>query len=217
MAFINDCVGKDGQNDHRDVMIVQQILSRHPDSPNRLLTVDGHCGSQTLDCILAFQAGFMDTPDGRVVPFGDTICRLWPRTFANPTGKCVRQRDRYGSGHFKAPDARGLRLGTDYTAAPGQIVRAIMAGRVVEVFQPYQDGIDATELQGVVVESSGGARCAIWHLTPLPGILGKLVRASDTVGHARSLQNRHPGITDHIHVQLSSRWGERLDPATLIR
>lgn len=217
MAFITGSVGKDGHNDHRDVMIVQQILSRHPDSPNRLLTVDGRCGDETIACIMAFQAGFMDTPDGLVTPFGDTLSRLWPRTFANPTGKCVRQWDRYGSGHFKAPDARGLRLGTDYTAVPGQIVRATMAGRVVEVLQPYRDGIDAVELRGVVVESTGGTRCALWHLAPLPGILGKLVRASDTVGHAQSLQNRHPAITDHVHVQVRSRWGELLDPATLIR
>jgi penicillin-insensitive murein endopeptidase len=73
MPSINGSVGQGGLNKPEDVLIVQKLLNKH-----RLvkLAEDKKCGPSTIQAIIAFQKGFLSTPDGRVDPGGTTWKRL---------------------------------------------------------------------------------------------------------------------------------------------
>lgn len=78
MALISKSVGEGGQNDRRDVIVVQRLLNKHSLPPLRSLTVDGIAGKNTIDTIRHFQSVVvkMHTPDGRVDPGGKTLRSL---------------------------------------------------------------------------------------------------------------------------------------------
>lgn len=80
MATINASVGRNGHNDRRDVVTVQNLLNANLGllTPLRPLEVDGRIGSNTIGAIVEFQrrAMRMSPPDGRVDPRGATLKAL---------------------------------------------------------------------------------------------------------------------------------------------
>ncbi len=51
----------------------------------------------------------------------------------------------------------------------------------------------------------------------LPSVTeGQAVRLGQPVGWAMSLQRRYPGITDHVHLEISRLGGPHLDATRLI-
>lgn len=227
MNFIDRSVGHKGQNSPSDVMVIQQALNAHLQVPYRPLAVNGVVDADTIDAVRRFQGQFMANPDGRVDPFGNTVKRLWPLAYANPTGRPPRTQDLYGKGHHGAPRGSRSHDGTDYQATAGQIVNSPISGRVTRISKPYTSGIDMNVLSGLQIEASDGTTCKIWYLTPTPGIVGKLVKAGDRIGIVATLQNRYPPqrpplrtvgqMTDHVHVRIHARSGQSLNPATVIR
>ena len=80
-ASISASVGRGGVNRQNDVLLIQQVLLARGQA-NRALRADGVCNDNTVAAIVAFQAAFMRTPDGKIDPGGTT----WRHLSASFTG-----------------------------------------------------------------------------------------------------------------------------------
>jgi peptidoglycan hydrolase-like protein with peptidoglycan-binding domain len=77
---ISASVGRGGVNRQPDVLLVQQVLIARGQTD--LAAPTGVCDASTMAAIVAFQAAFMRTPDGRIDPGGTT----WRHLSASYTG-----------------------------------------------------------------------------------------------------------------------------------
>lgn len=218
--MLRHAVGKNTTNHPSDVKIIQTLLnSTYRDSSKKLLIVDGLYGNNTAAGIERFQSRFMAQPDGVISPYKNTIKRLWPITYSNPTGNGVRCLDPYGSGEYGASRGRRTHDGVDYIAQAEQSVVAPISGRVLRISWPYASGIDANVLEGVEIEASDGTRCWVWYIKPAVNIINQVVKAGvSIIGRAKTLSNRYSkDITDHVHVRLQTRYGSSINPSTVIK
>jgi hypothetical protein len=112
-----------------------------------------------------------------------------------------RGNDTWGGGDLG--DSRGDRphLGVDYVVLPGEPITAPFDFQITGPSFPYADTLSLTGVQGKTPE---GYDVRIWYLVPNPLLFGANVMKGDVIGLAQSLQKRYPGITDHIHVQVST-------------
>ena len=219
--MLESAVGKiTGKHRASDVLTVQRIVNCRDDlrKPLPKLTEDGVYGTNTQAAIDHIQKQILTNPDGRIDPFGVSIKRMWPLAYANPTGKAIRKSDHYGEGHFGASRGRRTHDGTDYVAIAGQHVKAPISGKVVKISRPYASGVDAHILSGVHIVASDGTQCWVWYMQPAANIVGKVVKAGDNIGIAKTLKNRYKkGITDHVHVRIHGRFGKKINPSTVIK
>ena len=51
MSQIKGSVGQDGDNDQRDVLVVQCLLNRHDLAPLAIINEDGRIGQPTIEAI----------------------------------------------------------------------------------------------------------------------------------------------------------------------
>jgi murein DD-endopeptidase MepM/ murein hydrolase activator NlpD len=135
--------------------------------------------------------------------------------FANPTGKAVRACDGYGCGGFGSErDGGGRRhQGVDYDATAGQAVLAPISGFVSKIGEAY-----AGDSRYHFVEISNPAlhyQARVFYVDPSVGE-GDAVRLGQTIGHARSLQPRYPGITNHVHLEINKAGGRKIDSVRVI-
>ena len=74
-------VGHGGLNRTDDVRLVQELLNRHMQPPQRPLVVDGVMSPRTIAAIEAFQRRVLNThrPDGRIQPGDRTMAALTHR------------------------------------------------------------------------------------------------------------------------------------------
>jgi peptidoglycan hydrolase-like protein with peptidoglycan-binding domain len=78
MKTIVASVGRGGLNRTEDVLLVQELLNRHSQAPQRPLVVDGVMSSRTIAAIEAFQRRVVNIhrPDGRIDPGDRTMAAL---------------------------------------------------------------------------------------------------------------------------------------------
>jgi len=78
MKTIVASVGRGGLNRTEDVLLVQALLNRHSQAPQRPLVVDGVMNSRTIAAIEAFQRRVVNIhrPDGRIDPGDRTMAAL---------------------------------------------------------------------------------------------------------------------------------------------
>jgi peptidoglycan hydrolase-like protein with peptidoglycan-binding domain len=78
MKTIVASVGRGGLNRTEDVFLVQELLNRHIQAPQRPLVVDGVMSSRTIAAIEAFQRRVVNIhrPDGRIDPGDCTMAAL---------------------------------------------------------------------------------------------------------------------------------------------
>jgi len=78
MQTIVASVGHGGLNRTDDVRLVQELLNRHMQPPQRPLVVDGIMSPRTIAAIEAFQRRVLDMrrPDGRIQPGDPTMVAL---------------------------------------------------------------------------------------------------------------------------------------------
>ena len=78
MHTIVASVGRGGLNRTDDVRLVQELLNRHIQAPQRPLVVDGVISSRTIAAIEAFQRRVvnMHRPEGRINPGDRTMAAL---------------------------------------------------------------------------------------------------------------------------------------------
>ena len=216
-------LGRKAANYHADVKVVQKLMNLRKDLlrgyKHTFIEPDGKYGKITKGAIFHIQQQFLKNPDGRIDPFGNTIKKLWPLMYSNPTGRAIRGSDAYGQGHHGASRGRRIHDGADYIAIPEQFVKAPMSGKVNKISKPYRSGIDASILLGIEIEASNGNKCWVWYMQPSNLVVGSIVQAGRSIiGTAKTLTNRYQnGMTDHIHIRIHSRNGTQIDPATVIR
>jgi len=87
MKIIVASVGHGGLNRTDDVRLVQELLNRHMQPPQRPLVIDGVMSPRTIAAIAAFQRRVlnMHLPDGRIQPGDRTMAALTRRADQTPT------------------------------------------------------------------------------------------------------------------------------------
>jgi murein DD-endopeptidase MepM/ murein hydrolase activator NlpD len=150
-----------------------------------------------------------------VMPKGRDVDGDGAPDFVSPTGFGLRFEDNFGSGAFLASRDGGVRrhLGADFDAAPGQAVAAPISGYVTKIGFAY-----AGDQQLRYVELTNraiGYMARVFYIDPRVEI-GQAVRLGQAVGVALTLQARYPGITDHVHVELTDLARGHVDPAKFI-
>lgn len=110
---ISASVGRGGVNRQPDVLLVQQVLLARGQTD--LTAATGVCDASTLAAIVAFQAAFMRTPDGKIDPGGTT----WRHLSASYTGS---------SSSLPSPDEAGASSVTRPVPLPAAVT--INAGLV---------------------------------------------------------------------------------------
>ncbi|MBL8549324.1 MAG: M23 family metallopeptidase [Hyphomonadaceae bacterium] len=135
--------------------------------------------------------------------------------FANPTRTQLRGNDIYGSGRFLAgrDHARRKHMGTDFTATPGDPVRAPISGVVTLIGAAYGNDPYLRFIEVVSRERKLNVR--LFYVQPGVAV-GKEVKAGDIIGAAQSLDRRYPLITNHVHVEMRNSAGRFLDPALVL-
>jgi len=135
--------------------------------------------------------------------------------FANPTGRPVRACDDYGCGAFGSRRDAGERSheGVDFDAVAGQAVRAPLSGFVTKVGLAY---LDDAQLKFVEITNPALRYVArVFYVEPSV-VEGQAVRLGEQIGQAHSLQQRYPGITNHVHLEIAREGQSRIDATRLI-
>lgn len=132
--------------------------------------------------------------------------------FANPTGQAPRSRDGYGAGHYGASRGERDHAGVDYAAEAGQTVAAPISGFVTKIGYCYGDepGLRYVEIRNPALNLSARVLYVRADVK-----VGDAVRVGDPVGRAATLQDRYPGITDHVHLEIR-KGGRTLDATDVI-
>jgi len=117
----------------------------------------------------------------------------------NPTGLGLRE-DSGGSGRFGASRGKRKHEGFDFLCVPGQIVRAVIAGKLVSAY-PYA---------GDVIF----AGCRLWgkdfmakmfYFIPNENLINEDVLAGEEIGIAQDISAKYGGgMKAHIHVAIYS-------------
>ncbi|MBI1186989.1 MAG: peptidoglycan DD-metalloendopeptidase family protein [Alphaproteobacteria bacterium] len=135
--------------------------------------------------------------------------------FANPTNGFVRGEDAYGFGHFGASRDRGRRAhkGVDYMAAPGHTVLAPVSGTITRIGDAYRSrsGFHFVEVR----DETHGMLVRVYYVAPTVNV-GDAITAGDEIGTAQDLSRRYRGITNHVHVELYSPEGRRIDASAVL-
>ncbi len=156
------------------------------------------------------------TPSETSAPVGASMAIATAAAVARPVEGPVRGLDAYGSGAFGAPRDGGRRThgGVDLVAAPGQPVRAPIAGVVSRVGVVYAgpDDLRYVEIANAVTGVKARVLYVGAKVTP-----GRTVAAGDPIGRAQSLARRYPGgITNHVHLEVVDGRGGRFDPLAIL-
>ena len=133
--------------------------------------------------------------------------------FANPTGAAPRGHDDFGDGQFGASRDGGTRQheGVDYAAVADQPVAAPLSGYVTKIGYAYA----GSTLQFVEITNPAlGYAARAFYVRPEVE-LGQTVRLGQPIGRVESLQQRYPGIVDHVHLEILKR-GDRVNAERLI-
>ena len=133
--------------------------------------------------------------------------------WVSPTGRGVRGCGPLGCGDFNARRSGRLHQATDYLGIPGQVVVAPRGGVVRRLGRPYDPPYNQ---QLIVIDDENGLRVRVLYVQPYDHIrAGARVTTGQPIGIQQSLQDVHPGIIEHVHVDIA-RGDEPIDPETLI-
>lgn len=136
--------------------------------------------------------------------------------FANPTGREPRLHDAYGDGEFGARRDGGSRRheGVDYTAQAGQDVAAPISGYVTKIGYAYSGDQSLKFVEITNPALNYAAR--VFYVNPKVEV-GETVAIGQPIATARSLQRKYPGgMTDHVHLEILDRTGDRIDAKRVI-
>lgn len=135
--------------------------------------------------------------------------------FVNPTGRAMRDADNFGSGAYHASRDEGARLhqGADFLALPGQAVAAPISGYVTKIGYAYADNLQLRYVE--LTNPAIGYMVRVFYVSPSVTV-GQAVRLGRPIGTALTLQARYPGISDHVHVEVTRLGEGHVDPANLI-
>ena len=126
----------------------------------------------------------------------------------------IRENDKFGSGYFGASRDGGKRQhkGVDYAVYPGALVYAHVGGTVTKLGFPYGDDLGFRYVQ--ITDTKTNYNLRYFYVEPLVS-LHQVVSAQHVIGRSQSLNERYPGITEHIHFEITDGRGRVVDPETL--
>lgn len=112
-----------------------------------------------------------------------------------------RRTDRHGSGQFGSSRDGGSRRhpGLDIATREGEPVLSPIEGEVTREAFPYRND---RWFRGLVIR--GVAEWAGYEIKMfyVQGIICGRVSPGSVVGYAQSVARKHPGITDHVHLEV---------------
>lgn len=125
----------------------------------------------------------------------------------SPTGKGIRQVDKWGSGIFGAPRGNSKKHnGADFICEPGQAIFAPVPGVIVREALPY-----AGSLYSGLLMNNKQIELMLFYLKPDKRLIGQAVRQGQRIGTAENIAVKYPGIIPHIHLRIV-----KIDPALLL-
>ena len=135
--------------------------------------------------------------------------------FAKINDNPTRQMDGYGSGQFNASRDGGKRhhQGLDVVSRPGEPVKSPIDGDVIAESVPYKND---PRYRGVRIRGTGRHAGYEVKMFYLQGLFCGPVKAGDVVGYAQNLEEKYPGITNHVHMEVRQH-GVLLSPLDLYK
>lgn len=127
----------------------------------------------------------------------------------------IRNNDKWGKGHYGASRGNRTHNGLDIIAQPKQVIVSPVDGIIKRKAHPYANDLRYTGLLIEGSEKHKGYSIKIFYMTPLNGIIGKIVKAGEIIGEAQDLANKYPGITNHIHIEVRYK-NQYKNPSKLI-
>jgi|10_taG_2_1085330.scaffolds.fasta_scaffold24582_4 murein DD-endopeptidase MepM/ murein hydrolase activator NlpD len=123
----------------------------------------------------------------------------------------IRESDKFGSGFYGASRDGGKRIhkGIDYACYPGSLVYAHVGGIITKLGYPYGDNLGFRYVQ--VTDSNTNFRLRYFYVEPMVS-LNQVVSAQHVIGRSQSLNDRYPGITEHVHFEITDEKGRIVDP-----
>lgn len=121
---------------------------------------------------------------------------------------CPIRNDDQGAGYFGAPRGDKTHRGIDYQAPVGATVCAVEEGEVTKIGYPYEGNF---ELRYVEITDTDGSRGRYFYVDPEVR-LHQWIERGQAIGVVQSLQDRFPGMDEHVHFELIVN-GEYVDPA----
>lgn len=121
-----------------------------------------------------------------------------------------RIRDSWGSGQFSAQRDGGTRKhsGLDVVAQPGENIYAPFDGQIVREAVAYNND---KSYRGVVLRGTGSWALHEIKILYVEGIISGGVTKGQLIGTAQNLTTKYPGITNHVHVEVTKA-GAKIDP-----
>ncbi|MFZ0321403.1 MAG: transglycosylase SLT domain-containing protein [Candidatus Sulfotelmatobacter sp.] len=128
-------VGRDGVNERKDVLTIQQLINDNLPIPLRPIQVDGVCGPSTIFAIEEIQRRnlHMHRPDGKVIPDGSTF--LYLTGTAGPAGAAGGKKIAWGAKVSAAFKAKVIKISANLGVDPDFLMSA-MAFESAETFSP---------------------------------------------------------------------------------
>jgi len=122
-------------------------------------------------------------------------------------GPKVRDDD-WGNGRFGARRGDKFHDGLDLIVVPTQPIYSMITGRVEKEEVCYGSDPKWTGIQ----VANQYIRTELWYMTPLPGLVGKMIMAGHLIGHAQDISLKYPptekiptAMTPHLHLRVSLR------------
>lgn len=121
--------------------------------------------------------------------------------------------DAGGSGRYGASRDGGKRKhnGVDYSVKEGQEIKAPEDGLLVRKSYPYANDL---RWEGFLFKGDSGKQLKVFYAKPLEALIGKRVKAGQTLATAQNIGNKYQGVTPHIHVEAYVN-NERINPETI--
>lgn len=144
-----------------------------------------------------------------------------PKANAETTSSCVhlnqlpvRAQDARGAGHYHAPRGDRPHEAIDLETEAGTVICVPFDLTFERVGDPYGDG----KFSLIQTRSSNGEVWRFLYVSPIKRWKkGEVLKAGEPLGQVQDLTGYWKGITNHVHVDRSSRpFGPRLYPAAVI-
>jgi murein DD-endopeptidase MepM/ murein hydrolase activator NlpD len=125
---------------------------------------------------------------------------------------CPIRADEEGSGLYGASRGKRKHTGIDLAAPAGSVLLSPVCGYVTKLGYPYGDDLSFRYVQ-VSTLPDGGDDYRFFYVKPRKGLeVGEQIERGDRLGRVQTLQNRYPGIIDHVHFEVINADGEYVDP-----
>jgi len=126
-----------------------------------------------------------------------------PRYYPLPGG--IRGSDVKGNGAFDASRGTRRHEGIDLVANPGENVVSPVDGVVRKTGYPYMLGDKKTpdpRFHSVEIEPPDGNVTRLYYVKPSVKVGDKVVGGVTPIGKVEDLAPKHPGITNHVHLEI---------------